>query len=61
MDPKSFAVKDMNRLFTQCAEAEAGQLLHIIACGNCGQVIQDKVEAGVGPAMEFPNAVKGEH
>jgi hypothetical protein len=61
VDPESFAVEDMNGLFTQRGEAETGQFLPIITCGDCGQVVQDKIEAGVGPAMEFSNAVKSEH
>jgi hypothetical protein len=61
VDPKSFAVEDMNSLFAERAKAEVGQFFHIVTCGDCGQVLQDKIEAGVGPAMEFPNAVEGKH
>jgi hypothetical protein len=61
MNPEFFAVEDVNRLFTQGAEAEIWQYLHIIDCWDCGQMVQDKVKAGVSPAMEFPNAVEGEH
>ncbi|HET6218924.1 MAG TPA: hypothetical protein VFE27_18015 [Acidobacteriaceae bacterium] len=61
VNPKPFAVENMNRLFTQRAEAEAGYFPHIIVRGNCGEMIQNQIEAGVCPAMEFPNTVDGEH
>jgi hypothetical protein len=61
VNPKSFAVENVNHLFTQRVKAEVGQFLHIIACGDCGQMIQDKIQAGMGPAMEFPNTIEGEH
>lgn len=61
VNPKSFAVEDMNHLFLQRREAEARQCLPIIARRDCGQVVEYKIEAGVGPAMEFPNAIESEH
>jgi hypothetical protein len=59
VDPESFAVEDMHHLFPQSAEAETRQFPCIIAWGDCGQVIQHNIEAGVGPAMKFPNTING--
>jgi hypothetical protein len=39
-NPKPFAVEDMNHLFPQRVEAEAGQLAHIDACWESGQVAE---------------------
>jgi len=61
VDPESFAVEDMNRLLAQRSEAEAGQLLPIIAGGDYEQMIQNQIETGVSPAMKLPNAIDSEH
>jgi hypothetical protein len=60
VNPKSFAVEDVNHLFLQRGEPEAGQFFLIIARGDCGQVVEQEIEAGVGPAVEFLNAIEGE-
>src|SRR4051794_20814695 len=60
-DPKSLAVEDVNHLFTQRVETKARQFLRVVARRNCGQVVQDKIQGGVGPAMEFPHTVEVEH
>jgi hypothetical protein len=57
MNPKPFAVENMNRLFPQRGETEAGHFFQIVAGGHRGQVIQHQIEAGVRPAMEFSNTV----
>jgi hypothetical protein len=51
----------MNCLFAQRAEAEAGYFSHIIVWGDHGEMIQSQIEARVCPAVEFANAVDGEH
>jgi hypothetical protein len=61
VNPKSFAVEDVNHLFLQRREPETGQFLHIIASVDSGQVIEQEIEAGVGPAVKFLNAIEGEH
>ena len=60
MNPKPFTVENMNCLFTQRAEAEAGYFPRIVVYGNDGEMIQNQIEAGVCPAMEFANTVDGE-
>ena len=60
-DPESFAVEDVDHLFAQSAEAEAGHLLPIVAGGDCGEVVEHEIEAGVGPTMQLANTVDCEH
>ena len=55
MDPKSFAVEDMNHLCAYGGKAEAGNLFRIVAGGDCGQVVEQKSEARVGPVVKFVN------
>jgi len=61
VNPESLAVEDVNHLFLQRGEPEAGQLLLIIACVDCGQVIEQEIEAGVRPPVEFPNTIESKH
>ena len=55
MDPKSFAVEDMNHLCACGGKAEAGNFSAIVAGGDCGQVVEQESEARVGPIVEFAN------
>jgi len=60
VDPKSFAVEEMKHLCTYAGKAEAGNFFRIVAGGDCGQVIEQKSEARVSPAVEFANTGEGE-
>ena len=53
MDPKSFAVEDMNHLCANGGEAEAGDFFRKVARGDGGQVVEQESEARVGPAVKF--------
>jgi hypothetical protein len=60
LDPKSFAVEDMNNLCVYGGKPEAGNFFRIVAGGNCGQVVEQESEACVGPVVEFANTGEGE-
>jgi hypothetical protein len=60
VDPKSFAVEDMNHLCARGGKAEAGNFSRIVAGGDCGQVVEQESEARVGPVVEFANTGQGE-
>jgi hypothetical protein len=55
VDPKSFAVEDMNYLCACGGKTEAGNFSRIVAGGDCGQVVEQESEARVGPVIEFAN------
>jgi len=61
VNPESFAVQYVEHLLAKCRRAEASHLSPIIACGDSGKVIEHDIEAGVSPAVQFPNTFKGEH
>jgi hypothetical protein len=60
VDPKSFAVEDMNDLCSYGGKAEAGNFFRIAAGGECGQMVEQESEACVGPVVEFANTGEGE-
>jgi hypothetical protein len=60
VDPKSFAVEDMNHLCACGGKPEAGNFSRIVAGGECRQVVEQESEARVGPVVEFANTSKRE-
>ena len=61
VNPESFAIEDVNHLLADGRKAVTRHFGCIIARREHAQVVQDPRQAGVGPLVEFPNAVEGEH
>ena len=60
VDPESFAVKDMNDLRAKRWEPEAWKFFHILFFGNRREVIEQKSEAGIRPAMQLADSGESE-
>ena len=61
MHPDAFAVEDMNRLVPQSRKAKAGYFSQIVVYRQSGEMIENRVQAGVCPTMKFADTVDGEH
>jgi hypothetical protein len=60
VDPKRFAVEDMNHLGAESGEAEPLELLRVRALGEGQQVVEHNSETCMRPAVQFTNAGDGE-
>lgn len=61
MNPKSFAVENVNHLPLQGRKSETRKLLLIVRCGKRRQVVEHDADGSVSPFVKLLNAGSGEH
>jgi len=61
VDPKPLAVEDMNHLRMDGGKAKAGNFFCVRIVGNCGEVVEQRSEARMGPFVEFADTGDREH